>query len=77
MNHNQTKDIIKSIAKQEQLTIAEVREALEAAPGLIAEVIRSSSRKELYFPSIRIPGWGLFHCPDWKKEQLKRVNEKK
>lgn len=75
MNHSQTKDIIKNIAKQEGLTIADIKEVMEAAPGFVTEIMRNSSREDYIFPSVRVLDLGLFYCPGWKIEQFKKVNE--
>ena len=74
MKHTQTKQIIKNIAKQENLTIPEVELIIDSQFSLLADVMKMSDREKLYFPSIRLPYLGIFYSPEWRIEQLKKLN---
>ena len=74
MNHTQTKQIIKNIAKQENLTIPEVELIIDSQFSMLAEVMKMSDREKLIFPSIRLPYLGIFYAPDWRIEQLRKIN---
>lgn len=76
MNHIQTKQIIRNIAKQEELNIPEVELIVDSQFSLLSEVMKMSDREKLSFPSIRLPFLGIFYSPDWKVEQFKKINKR-
>ena len=76
MRHIQTKQIVKNIAKQEELKIPEVELIIDSQFSLLSKVMHMSDRSILYFPSVRLPIIGIFYSPDWKKEQFKKLNKR-
>lgn len=69
----------KQIAKKYGINLAQVKEIVSCQDKFVADVIgKKSDRDTLYFPSIRLPGFGIFYCPDYKKKiftKLKEENE--
>ena len=69
---------MKLFAKKEGLNIVDIERIVNSPFELQVEVMKQKcSREEYMFPSVRIPSFGIFHSPEWKKKQFKKINDKK
>jgi hypothetical protein len=75
--NREVKSLITSLSKEMNLKIEDVERAYEAPFALQAILMKyRCDREKLYFPSLRVPYFGLFYCPEWhKKRLLKKNNE--
>ncbi len=65
----------RQLAKKYGINLGQVREAVRLQEKFVAHVLTNEvDRKEGYFPSVRLPGLGLFYCPETKKQKLKELN---
>ena len=77
MKNPELKNLIKLIAKEEGLTMEDVKRIPNVGFEFQAHVMRNKcNREKLIFPSVRIPYWGIFFCREGTKERLARLNEK-
>ncbi len=68
----------KQLAKKYKLSLSQVREIVSIQDRFVAEVIgKKSDRDKLYFPSVRLPGFGIFYCPEKAKEAFRKLKERK
>ena len=76
--NSEVKVLIKAVAKDMNLTVAEVERAYEAPFDLQAIIMKyRCDREKQKFPSLRIPYFLIFYCPDWNKERIiKRYKQK-
>jgi len=67
----EVKALINSVAKEMNLNVSDVERAYEAPFDLQAIVMkyRCDGDKQV-FPSLRIPYFLIFYCPDWNKKRL-------
>ncbi len=64
----------RQLAKKYGINLGQMTEIIMLHDRFIATVIsEKSNRDELYFPSVRLPGFGLFHVPEKKMKVLRRV----
>lgn len=76
--NSEVKTLIKAIAKDLNLTAAEVERAYEAPFDLQAIIMKYRCDKEKQkFPSLRIPYFLIFYCPEWNKKRLIKKYKKK
>lgn len=68
-------DILKQVAKEEGVPTCQAEDVIKLTYWFIREVISSSDRDNLDFKSVRVPGWGIFYSPDYKKNKCKKMNE--
>ena len=74
----EVKTLINSIAKELNISIADV-EKIYKAPFDLQSIImkyRCDKEKEEY-PSMRIPYFLLFYCPPWNKARLRKKLKKR
>ena len=68
---------IKMIAKKLGLTLAETEGVIRSTFEFQSHIMKHlCDRKTSYFPSVRIPYWGIFYCPPYTRDRLKRLNDK-
>lgn len=68
----------KALAKKFGISIAKTREVISLQDKFVAHVISQEADRDLCnFPSVRLPGFGLFYCPDKVKKNFEKVNKKK
>ena len=78
MRNLELKKLMKLFAKKEGLNIIDIERIVNSPFEFQVEVMKDKcNREELIFPSVRIPSFGIFYSPDWKKEQFRKINEKK
>ena len=66
----------KQIAKKYGVTLRQVEEIIASQEEFIATVIgKYSDREKLYFPAIRLPGFGTFYCPEYLKKIFKEKRD--
>jgi len=71
-------DLIRQLAKKYGISVAQAREAVRLQDKFVAHVIRNEvNREEGYFPSVRLPGFGLFYCPEVLRRKFTEHNQKK
>jgi len=76
--NSEVKTLIKAIAKDMNLTTAEVERAYEAPFDLQAIIMKyRCDREKQKFPSLRIPYFLIFYCPEWNKKRLVKKYKKK
>ena len=69
----ETKSLIKNIAKEFGLTFQEVERVYNAPFELQAIIMKyRCDRKKQIFPSLRIPYFLIFFCPEWTKKRLRK-----
>jgi hypothetical protein len=75
--NQEVKALISSLAKELDLTQTDVERAYDAPFDLMAIVMKyRCDREKQKFPSLRIPYFLIFHCPEWNKARLKRKYKK-
>jgi len=68
--------LFKELAKKHGLTMEQIEKVFEAPFKLQAHNMKQRcDREKLKFPSLRIPYFGIFHCPEWHKKRLKKKND--
>lgn len=73
----EVKSLINSVAKEMGLSIGDVEKVYNAPFELQAIIMKYRvDRKKQYFPSLRIPYFLIFYCPDWNKERLLKQEQK-
>ncbi len=76
-NQELLRKLLKAVAKDNFLTLIEVERILKAPYEFQAMIMKTKcNREELDFPTVRVPFWGLFHCADYTKDRLKRLNKR-
>lgn len=76
MRSDATKNIIKAIAYENNLTYDEVYEIVKAPFSFLVETMRNADREKLEFPSIRIKYFATFYCSEARKKYFKRLKER-
>jgi hypothetical protein len=76
--NREVKVLLKKIAKEKDLKFSDLEKAFEAPFKLQAYNMKNRCKRSiLHFPSLRIPYFGIFYCPDWHKKRLKKKNDAK
>jgi hypothetical protein len=66
------------LAKEMNLKISDIEKAYEAPFDLQAIVMKyRCDREKQKFPSLRIPYFLIFYCPEWNKARLLKKYSKK
>ena len=74
--NREVKLLLKEFAKTHGLTQEQAEAIFEAPFKLQAyNMKKRCNRHKLKFPSLRIPYFGIFHCPEWHKKRLKKKND--
>jgi len=74
--NREVKLILRKIAKEHNISFQDIEKVYEAPFKLQAFNMKNNcDRSILKFPSLRIPYFGIFHCPEWHKRRLKKHNE--
>lgn len=69
----ETKELIKFFSKKYNIPQAEITKVFEAPFKFQTHVMKNvCDRKKLYFPSVRIPYFGIFYLPEWKKDKFRQ-----
>lgn len=77
-NQSDIKKLTKMIAKEFGLNMAQIEDVIDSVFSFQAHVMKTKcDRKTMYFPSVRIPYWGVFHCPPYSKDYYKKFNERR
>jgi hypothetical protein len=72
----EVKVVIKEIADELGLKISDVERVYEAPFDLQAIIMKyRCDREKQIFPSLRVPYFLVFHCPDWHKARLQKKKE--
>jgi hypothetical protein len=78
MQHLQTRQLIRELAKEFGLSIVEVTAILNSVPEFTKHImVTEVDKEEGIYPSIRIPGWGIFYVPEGVKKNVKTALEKR
>lgn len=78
MQHLQTRQLIRELAKEFRLSIVEVTAILNSVPEFTKHImVTEVDKEEGIYPSIRIPGWGIFYVPEGVKKNVKTALEKR
>jgi hypothetical protein len=69
--------LLKVVARNNKVNLVDVERVFKASFEFQAMVMKTKCDKEkLEFPSVRVPYWGLFHCTDYTRKRLTRLNKK-
>ena len=64
----------KQIAKKYGVSVGQVYELINLQERFLAEAIgQKSDRSKLYFPSVRLPGFGVFYVSEVKLKKLREL----
>ena len=75
--NREVKALISSLAKEMNLSQEEIEKVYEAPFALMAIVMKHRcDREKLYFPSLRVPYFGIFYCPPWNKKRLQKMRDR-
>ena len=78
MQHLQTRQLIRELAKESGLSIAEVTAILYSVPEFTKHIMTTEVNKEEgIYPTVRVPGWGIFYVPEGVKKNVKTALEKR
>lgn len=71
-------DLKKQLAKKYNVNLGQIEEIISSQSAFIAEVMsRKADRENYKFPSVRVPGLGVFYCPDYLVRKFKEIDQKK
>ena len=72
------KALISSLAKEMDLKASDIKKAYEAPFDLQAIIMKHRcDREKQIFPSLRIPYFLIFFCPEWNKARLLKKYSKR
>ena len=78
MQHLQTRQLIRELAKEFGLSIVEVTAILNSVPEFTKHImVTEVDKEEGIYPTVRVPGWGIFYVPEGVKKNVKRALEKR
>jgi len=76
MKSIKTRETIKMLAKEYGLSMDDIRKVVESPFFFTKHVLENKTdRSKYHFPSIRIPYFGIFFCPDSLKKKFKKKND--
>ena len=76
MRSKRTRDIVRKIAEEENLTIKQVDEIVYSFFRFTSQKMSEGDRKNLEYSSIRLFKFGVFRVKEGRKRFLKRKDEK-
>lgn len=75
--NREVKTLIQNLAKEMKLKAEDVERVYEAPFALMAIVMKYRCDKDKeYFPSLRIPYFGIFHCPPWNRRRMQKIKKR-
>lgn len=78
MRNERSKTFLKALSEEFDLPMETIREIVESPYLFHVNVMKHEcDRESLTFPSTRVEGLGIFYCPPFVKERLKKINNKK
>lgn len=73
----ESKKVIKTIAEEEGVTVEDVERIIQVHFEFVKYVQSTLVNRDTgYFPSVRLPNFGIFYVPEKVKERLIKVNKK-
>jgi len=61
-------------AKKYGLTKQQLEDIMDSSFRFLRFVLKEKTdRENLDFPSVRIPYFGIFYCPEWLKNKLRKI----
>lgn len=76
MNNIELNKLTKIKAKKYGLTKQQIEDIMDSSFRFLRYVlVEKTDRKTLDFPSVRIPFFGIFYCPDWVKKKLSKIKK--
>jgi len=77
MRNLKTNEVIKSIARDHNITAEEAKGVIYSVfEYLKYNISEVSDREEIYFPAIRLPNFAMFFVRESTKEKFKLMKEK-
>lgn len=74
----ESKKVIKTIAQEEGVTVEDVERVIVSHFEFVKYVQSTLvDRDTNYFPSVRLPNFGIFYVPERVKERLRKINMEK
>ena len=78
MKNAELHKLVKIKAKKYGLTEQQIKDIVDAPWKFLRYVMKEKGNREtLYFPSVRIPFFGIFYCPDWIMRKLTKDKKEK
>ena len=69
--------LLKELARKYGISLQQARD-IEDSLKFVATVMKDKvDRDTSFFPAVRVPFFGLFHCPERVLRHIKKLNEKK
>ncbi len=66
----------RELAKKYDIGLTQLNEIITCQSMIVADVIGNKSDRETFtFPSVRLPGFGLFYAPERKVNRFKYLKE--
>lgn len=75
MNSEEVKEELKLLAKEEGVTVQQLKEIIYLTFKFIRQIIKSANKELLYFPSIRLMNVGIFHVTKARQNKFKEKYE--
>jgi len=68
--------LLKGLARKYNISLQQARD-VEDSLSFVAYILKSKSNRDTaYFPSVRVPSFGIFYCPERFRNKLKEINER-
>lgn len=78
MKSRESRQIIRELSIRYNLTMAQVEEIVKSPFEFQVDVMKHKCDKfNLVFPTVRIPGFGVFVFPDRSRRTLEKINKQK
>lgn len=77
MTSEETKDELKQYSIKHNITLAQLKEVVYLVFKFVRTKLRSAEVSKDYFPSVRVMGLGVFFVSTFKRNKIKRLNDKK
>jgi hypothetical protein len=76
MRSRRTKEHLRDISKEENVTIDQTKEVVESFFRFTVEVMREGDRRTSRFSTVRLWKWGVFKVRKGRRKHFARLNEK-
>lgn len=76
MHSEEMKSELKILSNKHGMTVEQLKELIYLVFKYVRQVIKSAVKEELYFPSVRVMGIGIFHVTKAKQNKLKEKYDK-
>lgn len=71
--NNDLRKLAKIYANEKGLKLEDVLDVINVPFDFFAHIMKTKcDREKIYFPSVRIPYWGIYYSPDWMRKRFKK-----